>query len=108
MERGAWNEDPVVQGFREQISAADRTILEALNRRIELVGRLRDYKAQHGYPFLDRVREASLLEELEHRNEGPLSAEGLREFFSRLLALVKHEVDGASPSERGGAPTRPS
>lgn len=96
-----WSRDPVVLELREQISAADREILERLNRRIELVSRLRDHKAGRGYPFLDRSREDTLLAELARANAGPLSAEGLREFFTGLLDLVKREVarNGSGPGE---------
>ena len=94
-----WGSDPVVVDLREQISRADRELLETLNRRIELVRRLRDYKAERGYPFVDRAREESLLADLGNANEGPLSTDGLREFFTGMLALVKREVgrDGALP-----------
>jgi len=94
-----WGSDPVVVDLREQISRVDRELLEALNRRIELVSRLRDYKAERGYPFVDRAREESLLADLGNANEGPLSSDGLREFFTGMLALVKREVgrDGSLP-----------
>jgi len=93
-----WSEDPVVRKFREQISDADRVILATLNRRIELVGRLRDYKRERGYPFVDRDRESALLDELERANTGPLSSEGLRELYAGLLDLVKRELE-PSPAE---------
>jgi chorismate mutase len=92
-----WNTDPVVVELREQISRADRQILETLNRRIELVSRLSDYKTGHGYPFVDRAREDALLSELARVNPGPLSGEGLREFFTSMLDLVKREV-GRDPA----------
>lgn len=90
------SEDPVVRRFREQISDADRVILETLNRRIELVGQLRAYKRERGYPLLDRERETALLDDLVRTNQGPLSAVGLRDFFTGLLALVKRELDGST------------
>jgi chorismate mutase len=84
--------DPVVQRFRERISAEDRLILEAVNRRIGLVADLHAYKVAQGYPLVDPSREASLVEELDRLNGGPLSAEGLREIYGALIAVSKAEA----------------
>lgn len=87
-----WSQDPVVVELRERISEADEALLETLNRRIELVEQLRTYKEKRGYPFVDRGREEVLLARLAETNAGPLSPEGLHEFFVSLLDLVKREV----------------
>ena len=87
-----WAKDPVVVDLREQISDTDRVILETINRRLELVGRLRDYKAERGYPFVDKAREDELVDELARRNTGPLSSEGLKELYTGLLDLMKREA----------------
>lgn len=81
-----------VAAFREEITALDLRLLETVNARIEAVERLRDYKAQNDIPFVDPDRERALLQELQDANAGPLSASGLEELVSFVLALVKHEV----------------
>jgi len=86
--------DPTVQRLRDEISELDRSILEAVNGRLELVAALRRHKQDVGLPFLDPDRERQLLEELATANSGPLSDEGLRELFSGLLDLTKREVAG--------------
>ena len=88
--------DPVVGNLRTRITEADRAILTALNERLELVRELREHKAASGWDFVDRGREAELVDELVRGNQGPLSESGLRELFSYLLALTKRETD-ASP-----------
>jgi len=93
-----WTQDPVVRELREQISATDLALLEAVNRRLELVRRLHDYKRERGYPLVDRSREHALLAELERVNAGPLSAGGLRELYAALLDLGKREA--ANPGAR--------
>ncbi len=60
----AQRQDPVLRDLRDQISAADRQLLEAMNRRLSLSA----------------------------VNRGPLSAAGLRELFGLVLALTKREV----------------
>jgi chorismate mutase len=84
--------DPLVRQLREQISDNDRAIVEAINRRLKLVARLKDYKASRGYDFVDPDREDWMLRYLERANGGPLSAEGLRDLFAEILALTKREV----------------
>ncbi len=95
------NLDPVIQGHREQIAANDLKILQALNARIDLVRRLKDYKAAQGLAFLDAAQEERVLAELGQANAGPMSEEGLREIFGFILDWTKRETlrFGAAESE---------
>jgi chorismate mutase len=86
------NNDPLIRQLREQISDADRTIIEAVNVRLKLVSRLKDYKESRGMSFVDPEREEWMLNYLTRANRGPLSAEGLHEIFSEVLDLTKREV----------------
>lgn len=84
--------DPTVRRLRDEISELDRSILAAVNSRLELVAALKRHKQSLGLPFVDPDRERRLLDDLVVANRGPLSEEGLRELFSELLELTKHEV----------------
>ena len=90
------NADPVIRQLREQISDNDRAIVDAINARLKLVARLKQYKESRGISFVDPEREEWMLNYLSRANRGPLSAEGLREIFQEVLDLMKREV------ERGG------
>jgi len=92
------NADPLIRQLREQISDADRTIVEAVNARLKLVARLKAYKESRGLSFVDPEREEWMLNYLARANRGPLSAEGLREIFAEVLDLTKREV-GRSEAE---------
>ena len=92
------NNDPLIRQLREQISDADRTIVEAVNARLKLVARLKAYKESRGLSFVDPEREEWMLSYLTRANRGPLSAEGLREIFAEVLDLTKREV-GRSEAE---------
>ena len=92
------NADPLIRQLREQISDADRTIVEAVNARLKLVARLKAYKESRGLSFVDPEREEWMLSYLTRANRGPLSAEGLREIFAEVLDLTKREV-GRSEAE---------
>ena len=84
--------DPLVRQLREQISDNDRAIVDAMNRRLKLVARLKEYKASRGFEFVDPDREDWMIRYLERANGGPLTDEGLRELFAQILALTKREV----------------
>jgi chorismate mutase len=84
--------DPVVKGFREQISDNDRALVEAINARLRLVTRLKTYKESAGIDFVDPEREQWILQDLARANRGPLSADGLREFYEEIIDLTKREV----------------
>ena len=78
--------------FRAEIGEVDRALLEGVNRRLELVRDLKQYKEEHGIDFLDPGREAALLDERVRQNAGGLSDAGVRTFFVELLALIKREL----------------
>ncbi|HEX4747696.1 MAG TPA: chorismate mutase [Gaiellaceae bacterium] len=85
--------DPTVQELREEIAAIDRAILSDVNARIDLVARIREYKAENGIPFVDPDRERKLIDALTAANAGPLSADGVRELYTYLLDLSKRELE---------------
>jgi chorismate mutase len=84
--------DDVVNRFREEISAIDREIVALVNRRIDVVARLKRHKDEHGIDFVDPRREEQLVDERARENDGPLSEAGLRSFYVELLALTKREL----------------
>jgi chorismate mutase len=89
------SDDPVIKGFREQISDNDRALVEAINARLRLVTRLKAYKESAGIEFVDPQREEWILRDLGRANRGPLSADGLREIYEQIFALTKREVTRA-------------
>ena len=86
------NDDPFVRATREELSALDRSIFDAVNRRIDLVAKLKRHKDERGYSFVDPNREQRMIEDAVAANPGPLSADGLRRLYAELLALTKREV----------------
>jgi chorismate mutase len=91
-------DDPLIKQLRQQISDTDRSIVDAMNTRLRLVARLKQYKDSRGIGFLDPEREEWMLQYLQRANRGPLSSDGLKELFGEVLDLTKREVDkGAEP-----------
>lgn len=88
--------DQVIKQYREQISDTDRKILEALNQRIKLVQKLKEYKDAQGIGFHDPAQEDWVITYLSRSNRGPLSDDGLRTVYRVILDVVKGEVAGAA------------
>jgi chorismate mutase len=86
------NQDPVIRNMREQLSDNDRALVEAINKRLRLVAKLKGYKESRGFDFLDPEREDWMLRDISRANRGPLSQEGLEEIYKEILALTKREV----------------
>lgn len=87
------SQDPALASFRDRIEAIDREILDAVNRRLELVAQIREHKARRGLPFFDPEREALLVERLRQANSGALSDAAVAELFTTILALLKREAE---------------
>jgi chorismate mutase len=86
------NADRLIQELRAQISDNDRAIVRALNKRVELVARLKQYKESQGIAFVDPQQEEAVLRDLGRANRGPISADGLRDLYREILDLTKREV----------------
>jgi chorismate mutase len=80
--------------FRDQISATDRELLAAMNKRLELVHALHEHKRAEGIPLRDPTREEQLVVELQAANTGPLSSAGVAELFRHVLDLTRKEIHG--------------
>ncbi|TMM09509.1 MAG: hypothetical protein E6F98_14515, partial [Actinobacteria bacterium] len=100
--------DSDLNGLRNRIAAIDREVLDALNRRLDLVKEVRAHKQETGAPLIDAAREAELLDELVRVNGGPLGEQGIRSLFSAVLDVMKQESQGstaaAAPGPRAQAP----
>lgn len=88
---GGMGDDELAR-LRRELAAADREVLEAVNRRIELVRRVRAHKQATGIAFVDPEQERRLVAALQDANSGPLSPEGVRELYAVILDLVKREL----------------
>ena len=91
-------EDPYVLGVRREISDLDRSLVELVNKRLQLVARLKRYKEEHGIGFVDLAREEWMLQYLQRANRGPLSEAGLADLYHHLLGLMKQEVHAPDDS----------
>jgi chorismate mutase len=78
--------------LRAEVTEIDREIVDAVNRRLEVVRRIWAHKEEHGLGEVDPDRERWLREHLAASNRGPLSPEGLEQLHGEILALTKREL----------------
>jgi chorismate mutase len=86
------SQDPVIRQLREQVSDNDRALIEAINARLRLVSKLKQYKESRGMDFVDPEREEWMLRDMTRANRGPISPEGLEQIYTAILDLTKREV----------------
>jgi chorismate mutase len=86
------SQDPVIRQLRQQVSDNDRALIEAINTRLRLVTKLKQYKEERGFEFVDPEREEWMLRDITRANRGPLSQEGLEEVYAAILDLTKREL----------------
>jgi chorismate mutase len=86
------SQDPVIRQLRQQVSDNDRALIEAINTRLRLVTKLKQYKEEHGIEFVDPEREEWMLRDITRASRGPLSQQGLEEIYAAILDLTKREL----------------
>jgi chorismate mutase len=79
--------------LRAEVEAVDRALVETINRRLELVLRIREHKHETGTPLRDPERERRQTELLATANRGPLTPQGLERIYAEILALTRRELD---------------
>jgi len=79
---------------REAIDAIDRSLLTAMNRRLQLVEKLHEHKRTTGMPLRDPTREEAIVSRLQGENEGPLSDAGVADLVQFVLGLTRRELHG--------------
>ena len=89
-EDGAKAEDlEKIDGLRRQIDEADATIVETINRRLELAEAIGRIKKRYGMQVVDFARERKVLDRLKSLNKGPLPQETLRYLYSEIMAASR-------------------
>jgi prephenate dehydrogenase len=86
-----------LEALRAEITALDRGVLDALNRRLELVSLVRGHKDLAGARWIDAGREAELLRGLAADNRGPLSERAVTAIFTAVLDVMKQEIAAERP-----------
>ena len=69
--------------LREQIDVIDEQMVRLFAERMEIAGKIADYKKEHGLPVLDRKREAQKLREVMD-----MAPEDMKEYAAQLYSMM--------------------
>jgi chorismate mutase/prephenate dehydratase len=83
---GTEDEKPDLEELRRQIDEVDRQLVEALNRRAEIVVRVGQAKRAAGVQIYAPDREKAVLDRVASLNKGPLPARTLQAIYRELMS----------------------
>jgi chorismate mutase/prephenate dehydratase len=75
--------------IRNQIDHIDDTILDLINRRLNLAKRIGELKKDSGNRVVDSTRESEILRRLTGLNKGPLNPNVLHHIFIDIIAAAR-------------------
>ena len=72
-------------GYRDQIDAIDRELLNLLNQRTRVVEEIGQVKQAVQMPVYEPKREQDVFRNVTENNSGPLSTDALQRIFERII-----------------------
>jgi chorismate mutase len=72
-------------GYRERIDEIDRRLVELLNERTSIVEEIGRTKRGAELPIYEPRRETQVFENITSHNGGPLTEDGLKRIFERII-----------------------
>jgi chorismate mutase len=72
-------------GYRERIDEIDRRLVALLNERTSIVEEIGRTKREAELPIYEPRRETQVFENLTSHNGGPLTEDGLKRIFERII-----------------------
>lgn len=75
--------------LREEIDAIDRQIVELYERRMEVSGRVAQYKIETGKKVLDKEREQAKLAAVRALTHNDFNSHGVEELFSQIMSMSR-------------------
>jgi chorismate mutase/prephenate dehydratase len=92
-------------GFRDEIDALDREILERISARAAVAGKIGDIKRQAGLPVVELAREQQVIDKVVGANQGPLPDDSVRRVYQTLMVEMRliqyvRMTDGGAPESK--------
>ena len=80
---------------RERIDELDRRLVDLLNARTAIVGEIGSIKQQTQMPIYEPKREDEVFANITSHNGGPLTADGVKRIFERIIDEMRRvQKDG--------------
>lgn len=87
--KDAENDRPAISTVRQDIDHIDDTILELINKRLNLAKTIGQLKKQKSKQVVDSTRESEILKRLTSLNKGPLNPNVLQHIFIDIIAAAR-------------------
>ena len=84
---------------RNRIDAVDRKLIDLLNERTAIAQEIGRIKQDAGLPVYEPRREEEVFENITIHNQGPLTAEGARRIFERIIDEMRRVQKDGSPGD---------
>lgn len=94
---------PELERLRASIDELDRVLVKLLNQRAKYALEIGKVKRRIDAPVYSPGREREVLELVDRQNRGPLSAEGLRRLYERIIDESRRLEREARESGEGDA-----
>lgn len=75
----------ILAGLRDKVDEIDRQLIELLNKRTSVVEEIGRVKHDAGLPIYEPRREDQVFENVTRHNAGPLTHDGVRRVFERII-----------------------
>jgi chorismate mutase-like protein len=78
-----------LEKYREEINKIDRSLVDFLNKRAEVVMKIKKLKEDRDVPLYDAKREEELINNIIKYNKGPLYNDNVIQIFESILRNVQ-------------------
>ena len=79
-----------LQKLREKVSGIDRSIVECLVKRFEIVTKIGIYKAANGLPLYDGIRENEIFRMIQNSSNNPEVVSSITGIYNKILEHSKN------------------
>ncbi len=83
-----------IEDLRKQVDDIDIEIVNLLNKRAEIVLKIRDAKKAEGQPYHDPERELRVLNKVMAASKGPLDNETIKHLYRHILQHMREFQEG--------------
>jgi chorismate mutase len=78
-----------LEKYREEINKIDKSLVDFLNKRAEVVMKIKKLKENRDVPLYDAKREEELINNIIKYNKGPLYNDNVIQIFESILRNVQ-------------------
>lgn len=82
---------PELEEYRGRIDAIDRELVQLFLKRMEVTGKVGEYKKERGIPVLDAARERRVIAAKARATDDPLRKADLAELYATVMAISRRQ-----------------